>query len=95
MVDNFILMTVENFKKAEVTKLHGSKSSLQYGCQRGIREFGDLGWEATKQESDQNLLGKDAVRMVKRPNVKHDLVLNALSYLSFLKQKQTGLIKAR
>lgn len=36
------------------------------------------------------------VRMVNRPDLKSDLVLNELSYLMFLKQKKkTGVIKAR
>ena len=50
------MLAVENFMEAEVTKLYASKTTLQYGFGRGIREFEDLGWEATKQELDENLL---------------------------------------
>ena len=33
--------------------------------------------------------------MAKRPDLKQDLLLNVLSYLMFLKRKQTGMIQTR
>ena len=78
-----------------MTKSHASKATPQFGFGRGIMEFGKLDWESTKNEREENLLGMDTVCMVKRPDLKQDLVLNVLSYLMFLKRKRTGMIKAR
>ena len=60
-----------------------------------MKEFADKGREATKQELYENLLGMDAVRMVKPHNLKKKLCINALTYLMFLKRKRTGKVKAR
>lgn len=44
------MLDIENFNEIEVTKSHASKATPQFGFGRVIREFGDLGWEATKSE---------------------------------------------
>ena len=51
-VNNIIMLDLQKFNEIEVIKLHASKDTPQYGFGRKIREFGDLGWEATKQELD-------------------------------------------
>ena len=52
---------------------HTSKATPQYGFHRGIRKFGNDGREATKQEPYENLLGMDAVTMVKPKDLEKDL----------------------
>ena len=47
------------------------------------------------QKLYKNLLGMDAVRMVKPHNLKKELCINALTCLMFLKHKRTRKIKAR
>ena len=89
------MLAIENFNEIEVIKSHDIKVIPQFGFGRGIREFNNLGWEATKNELQENLLGMDTVCMVKQPDLKQDLVLNALSYLIFLKRKSKVMIKAR
>ena len=44
---------------------HASKATPQYGFHKGIKEFADKGQEATKQELYENLLGMDAVTIIK------------------------------
>ena len=57
----------------EVNEQHASKATPQYGFHKGIKEFHDEGREATKQELYENLLGMDAVTMVKPKNLEPEL----------------------
>ena len=74
---------------------HASKSTPQFGFNKGLQMFGDNGWEATKKELDKNLLGMEAVTMLKKSEWKQEEYFNALRYLMFLKRKRFGKIKAR
>jgi hypothetical protein len=67
----------------------------QYGFNRGLKEFGELGYEATVKELDDNLLGMGAVRILKPSEMKNNIRFEALNYLMFLKIKRCGKIKAR
>ena len=60
-----------------------------------MKEFKDEGRVATKQELYENLLGMDAVTMIKPKDLEPELCINALTYLMFLKRKRCGKIKAR
>ena len=60
-----------------------------------MKLFGLEGWEATKKEINDNLLGMDAVKMVLRKDLDRNLQKEALSYLMFLKRKRTGVVKSR
>ena len=73
---------------------HASKETPQYGFHKEMKEFSDEGRGATKQELYKNLLGMDAVRMVKPHDLDKKLCINALTYFMFLKQKRTGKVKA-
>lgn len=79
----------------KLVESHTSKATPQYGFHRGIKEFGNNGREATKQELYKNLLRMDAVTMIKPKKLEKDLCLNALTYLIFLKKKEDQKIKAR
>jgi hypothetical protein len=46
---------------ASCTNFEASKSTPQYGFNRGMKESGELGFEATMKELDDNLIGMGAV----------------------------------
>jgi hypothetical protein len=80
---------------ASFTNFEPSKSTPQYGFNRGMKEFGELGFEATMKELDDNLIGMGAVQMLEPNEVNKDVWCGALSYLMFLKRKPDGTVKAR
>jgi hypothetical protein len=59
---DYVLSTISSYNNIEA-----SKSTSQYGFNRGLKEFGQPGYEATVKELDDNLLGMGAVPMHK-PN---------------------------
>ena len=85
-----VLNTITSYSNIEPTK-----STPQYGFNRGLKEFGTPGYEATIKELDDNLIGMGAVRMLKPSEVNKNIRYEALSYLMFLKRKRSGIIKAR
>jgi hypothetical protein len=85
----YVLSTITSYSNIEA-----SKSTPQYGFNRGLKEFGELGYQATVQELDDNLLGMGAARMLKPSEMNRTLRFEALNYLMFLKRKTCGKIKA-
>jgi hypothetical protein len=75
----YVLNTITSYSNIEA-----SKSTLQYGFNRGLKEFGELGYEATVKELDDNLLGMGAVKMLKPSELNKNIRYEALSYLMFL-----------
>ena len=75
--------------------LHGLRSTPQYGFNRGMKEFGQAGYDATVWELSDNLIGMDAVEMLDKSCITSDVFMNALSYLMFLKRKRTDVVKVR
>jgi hypothetical protein len=67
----------------------------QYGFNRGLKEFGELGYEVTVKELDNNLLGMGAVKMLKPSEIDKNIQYEALNYLMFLERKRCGKVKAR
>jgi hypothetical protein len=86
----YVLSTITSYSNIEA-----SKSTPQYGFNRGLKEFGELGYEATVKELDDNLLRMGAVRMLKPSEMNNKIRFEALNYLMFLKTKRCGKIKAR
>ena len=86
----YVLNTIASYNNIEA-----SKSTPQYGFNRGLKEFKDLGYEATVKELDDNLLGMNAVKMLNPSEVNQHIRYEALNYLMFLKRKRCGKIKAR
>jgi hypothetical protein len=86
----YVLNTITSYSNIEA-----SKSTPQYGFNRGLKEFDELGYEATVKELDDNLLGMGAVTMLKPSEINKNIRYEALNYLIFLKQKRCGKIKAR
>jgi hypothetical protein len=86
----YVLNTITSYSNIEA-----SKSTPQYGFNRGLKEFGELGYQATVKELDDNLLGMGAVKMLKPSEINKTIRYEALNYLMFLKRKRCGKIKAR
>lgn len=55
-----------------------------------MKEFSELGYDATRAELDDN---HDAVNMLSKKELTSDIYYNALSYLMFLRRK--GIEKSR
>jgi hypothetical protein len=85
-----VLNTIGTYNNIEA-----SKSTPQYGFNRGLKEFGALGYEVTVKELDDNLLGMGAVEMLKPSELSKNIQYEALNYLMFMKKKRCGKIKAR
>ena len=81
--------------RQDVSTSHASKATPQYGFNRGIKEFGEEGWAATKSEIYENLIGMDAVSIIEPDKLDKTLAKNALPYLMFLKRKRLGKVKSR
>ena len=101
-VDRFVLSAMQSYYNSEPTPdvaniegSHASKATPQFGFRKGMKLFGIEGWEATKKEIDENLLGIDAVKMILYKGLDCKLQKEALSYLIFLKRKRTGVVKSR
>jgi hypothetical protein len=75
--------------------LEATLSTPQYGFKKGLAIFGGLGYDATVKELDENLIGRDVIRMLDPKSVTYDMFRMSLSYLMFLKRKRNGIIKAR
>jgi hypothetical protein len=86
----YVLNTITSYSNIEA-----SKSTPQYGFNRGLKEFGTVGYEATVKELDDNLLGMGAVKMLKPTEITKNIRYEALNYLMFLKRKRCGKVKAR
>jgi hypothetical protein len=86
----YVLNTITSYSNIEA-----SKSTPQYGFNRGLKESGELGYAATVKELDDNLLGMGAVKMLKPSELSKNIRFEALNYLMFLKRKRCGKIKAR
>jgi hypothetical protein len=70
----YVLSTITSYSNIEA-----SKSTPQYGFNRGLKEFGELGYQATVKELDDNLLGMGAVRMLKPSEMNRTIRFEALN----------------
>ena len=91
--DLFMLSTITMYNN--IDSLHGLRSTPQYGFNRGMKEFGQEGYDATVSELSDNPIGMDVVDMLDKSRITSDVYMNALSYLMFLKRKRTNVVKAR
>ena len=91
--DLYMLSAITTYNN--IDGLHGLRSTPQYGFNRGMKEFGQEGYNATISELSDNLIGMDAVDMLDKSRVTSDVYANALSYLMFLKRNRTTAVKAR
>ena len=79
----------------EYFQLEVSKSTPQYVFRKGMQLFGEPGRKAVVAELRDNLINRGCVRMLGKDEVTSKIKSMTLSYLMFLKQKQSGKKKAR
>ena len=91
--DLYILSAITTYNN--IDGLHGLCSTPQHGFNRGMKEFGQGGYNATVSELSDNLIEMDAVDMLDKSRITSNVYMNALSYLMFLKRKRTDVVKAR
>ena len=72
-----------------------SKSTPQYGFRKGLKLFGDEGYQAAKDKLEANLLGRGCIDMLSWKVLTWDIRKRALGYLVFLKRKRSGKMKGR
>jgi hypothetical protein len=63
-----VLKTISSY-----SNIKASKSTPQYGFNRGLKEFGALGYEATVKELDDNLLGMGAVKILQPSEINKNI----------------------
>ena len=78
----------------EYFKLEASKSTPMYGYQKGLKIFGDPGYQATVKELRDNLIERGCIDVLAEKETTWDMQKGALSYLMFLKRKRCGKLKA-
>ena len=71
----------------EYFKTEASKSKPQYGFRKGMKLFGDKGYQAAKDKLKINLLGRGCIGMLSWKDLTWDIQKQALGYLMFLKRK--------
>ena len=79
----------------EYFEIEASKSTSQYGFRKGLKLFGDEGYQAAKDELETNLLGRGCIDMLSWKDLTWDIRKRALGYLMFLKRKRSGKMKGR
>ena len=71
----------------EYFEIEASKSTPQYGFRKGLKLFGDEGYQASKNKLETNLLGGGFIDMLSWKDITWDIRKQALGYLMFLKRK--------
>ena len=77
------------------SEMNASLATPQYGFVKGLKIFGNAGYDAAQKELEENLIGRNCIRMLKKNEVISQIRTDALGYLLFLKQKWCGKVKAR
>ena len=73
----------------EYFEIEASKSAPQYGFRKGLKLFGDEGYQAAKEELKANLLRRGCIDMLSWKDLTWDIQKQVLGYLVFLKMKQS------
>ena len=71
----------------EYFEIEASKATSQYGFRKGLKLFGNKGYQATKDKLKVKLLGRGYVDMLSSNNLTWDIRKQTLGYLVFLKRK--------
>ena len=74
----------------EYFEIEASKSTPQYGFRKGLKLFGDEGYQADKNKLEVNLLGRGCIDMLSRKEFTWDIRRQVLGYLMFLKRNEAG-----
>ena len=78
----------------DYNKLTASHNIPQYGFKKGFHMFEEDRYKAMVSELKDNLVGRGCVKMLNKMDVNGEIRKKALAYLMFLKQKQSGKVKA-
>jgi hypothetical protein len=78
----YVINTITSYSNIEA-----SKSTPQYGFNRGLKEFGELGYRAAVKELDDNLLGMGAVTNAQTIRTKQEYPLRG-SQLSHVREEE-------
>ena len=71
----------------EYFEIEASKSTPQYGFRKGLKIFGDKGYQAAKEELEKESTGKSCIDMLSWEDLTWDIRKRALGYLIYLKRK--------
>ena len=91
--ESYMLSVITTYSTMD--RLHGLQLTPQYGFVREMKEFEQVGYDATVSKLNDNLIVMNAVGMLDKKKIMSDVYINALSYLLFLKRMRTGDVKAR
>ena len=72
----------------EYFKIEASKSTPQYGFRKGLKLFGDEGYQAAKNKLKANLLGRGCIGMLSWKDLVWDIRKQALGYLMVIKRNE-------
>ena len=79
----------------EYFEIEASKATPQYGFRRGLKLFGDKGYQAAKNEPKVNLLERGCINMLSWKDLTWNIRKQASGYIMFFKRKISGKIKGR
>ena len=71
----------------EYFEIEVSKATSQYGFRKGLKLFGDKGYQAAKNALEVNPLGRGCIDMMPWKGLTWDIRKQALGYLMFLQEK--------
>ena len=77
----------------EYFEIEASKVTPQYGFRKGLRLFGNKGYQAVKHELKANLLRRGYIVMLSWKDLTWDIRNQALGYVMFLQRKRSGKMK--
>ena len=73
---------IQNYGNLEATL-----STPQYGFDKGLNVFKEVGYNATMKELNKNLIDKNVLDMLPARSITNDMMKMSLAYLMFLKRK--------
>ena len=79
----------------EYFEIEASKATPQHEFRKGLKLFGDKGYQVAKNELKVNLLGRGCINMPSWNNLTWDIKKQTLGYLIFVERKRSGKMKRR
>ena len=85
MHQHIIGSVIQNYGNLGATLL-----TPQYGFQKGLKIFKEVGHNATIKELDKNLNGKNVLDMLEPQSVTYDIMKMSLARISNVPEEETG-----
>ncbi len=76
-------------------QMNASFVTPQYGSEKGLKIFGNAGYDATEKELRENLIGCNCIKMLNKNELIDQIRKDAVGYLLLLKRKRCRKVKAR